>query len=216
MPKCNLCGIEFTANEVKKLQKDDTAIVICRGCEREFQGALISKFDAERYLRKLEKNPFIEGEQEEVLVSFIKKHSNVFNVSRFLAYHDLLEADIIFAQHKIDTEEIFDTLTDEELQSIGIVELGTRKKILALIRQRNEEKRAASPPPPKRATEKQESATAETSEPQARQEQPHPEPINVTVQTSALDTLEKKSGGVWAVVGVLIAIVLGIIIIGSL
>ena len=49
---------------------------------------------------------------------------------------------------------------------------------------------------------------------QEKQNQPPHEPdTNVTVQAPAQ---EKAGGGVWAVVGVLIVIVLGIIIIGSL
>jgi|LSQX01.3.fsa_nt_gb hypothetical protein len=214
MPKCNLCGIDFEVNQVKRLQEGDTAILICNDCEHELQGALASKSDAKRYLAQLEKNPIIEQEQEEILVSFIEKHGSVFSVPRILSYHNLSEAAIVFAQHKIDTEEIFETLTDEELQSIGIMELGTRKKILALIKQRNAEKMAPDPGNGERGTQEQTSATAQVSEHQEKQNQPPHEPdTNVTVQAPAQ---EKAGGGVWAVVGVLIVIVLGIIIIGSL
>ena len=213
MPKCNLCGIDFEVNQVKRLQEGDTAILICNDCEHELQGALASKSDAKRYLAQLEKNPIIEQEQEEILVSFIEKHGSVFSVPRILSYHNLSEAAIVFAQHKIDTEEIFETLTDEELQSIGIMELGTRKKILALIKQRNAEKWRQTLEM-ERGTQEQTSATAQVSEHQEKQNQPPHEPdTNVTVQAPAQ---EKAGGGVWAVVGVLIVIVLGIIIIGSL
>lgn len=71
-------------------------------------------------------------------------------------------------------------------------ELGTRKKILALIKQRTHSEEAVDP---------------------VSREEPAPEAINVTVQAPEP---QKSSGGVWAVVGVLIAIVLGLIILASL
>ena len=88
MPKCNLCGIDFEVNQVKRLQEGDTAILICNDCEHELQGALASKSDAKRYLAQLEKNPIIEQEQEEILVSFIEKHGSVFRCksSRIIIY----------------------------------------------------------------------------------------------------------------------------------
>jgi len=59
---------------------------------------------------------------------------------------------------------------------------------------------------------KQRTHSEEAVDPVSREE-PVPEAINVTVQAPEP---QKSSGGVWAVVGVLIAIVLGLIILASL
>ncbi len=113
----------------------------------------------------------------------------VSEVEILLREIDLHEYVSNFTEHDINDMEVLASLTDADLEKIGITSLGHRKKILVAA------KKNGSGTPASNAT------GAESQK----------------VDTQTFEQPEKKSGGgVWAFVGVLVAIVLIIIIAGSL
>lgn len=113
----------------------------------------------------------------------------VSEVERLLQEIDLYEYVSNFEEHDINDMEVLASLTDDDLEKIGINSLGHRKKILVAAKKDNREN----------------STSTDTST----------ESQKVDAQT--YETPKQKSGGgVWAFVGVLVAIVLIIIIAGSL
>lgn len=84
--------------------------------------------------------------------------------------------------------EVLATLSEEDLERIGVSSLGHRKKILLACKNRMDE----------------EKTTPEPSRPKSSYDE------------APQITLKRSGGGIWAFVGILIAIILIIIIAGSL
>lgn len=95
------------------------------------------------------------------------------------------------ANHLLD-EDALSSMTNEDYISIGISIIGDRKKLLSLFS--------------KTAINKSEPKIEVKVEPEKTYNQPEQQHI----------VIEKKSSGVWAFIGVLIAIILIIIIIAAL
>lgn len=118
-----------------------------------------------------------------------ENQTSVSEVERLLQEIDLNEYASIFTGHDINDLEVLASLTDADLEKIGIASLGHRKKILVAVKKNGSE-----------------NATSNATGAESRKvdAQPYEQPK------------QKSGGGVWAFVGVLVAIVLIIIIAGSL
>lgn len=113
-----------------------------------------------------------------------ENQTQISEVERLLREIDLYEYVSNFEEHDINDMEVLASLTDDDLEKIGINSLGHRKKILVAAKKDNRES----------------STSTDTS-----------------TESQTYETPKQKSGGgVWAFVGVLVAIVLIIIIAGSL
>jgi len=93
-----------------------------------------------------------------------------------------------FMGQDITETEVLATLSEEDLERIGVSSLGHRKKILLACKNKIDEERPTPEPSRSKSNYEEESHTSP----------------------------KKSGGGIWAFVGVLIAIVLIIIIAGSL
>jgi len=105
---------------------------------------------------------------------------------RILKENGLGEYIETFRKHKLTTKEIISELTDQDLLDIGVSLLGDRKKILLLFKDKSKTEDKIVFPDPQQ-----------------------PAPVTTIVE-------KKSGGGVWAFVGVLVAIVLIIVIAESL
>ena len=106
----------------------------------------------------------------------------------FMYEEDLGDYIDLFIREKLIGETVLASLTNEELAQIGVSKLGDRKRMLEAFN---------SFKPPK-------------AEPEIKIQEP------LYTPQATVPEVEKKSGGVWAVVGVLLAILLVIAILGSL
>lgn len=194
--KCPICGSYLCGQYAVEGE-----LKICTACESEFNQAVAGD---EKALSELKQN-VTDSENMSVtekmnFQTYIdsktqatqKQTSAPFDIKTVLEGMELGEYANIFITQKLTTPDVLSALNEDDLEKIGISILGDRKKMMQLFAKLQVKKEQ----PPKQSYH----ATQPVS----------PQVIHVEQEPP------KKSGGVWAVVGVLVAIVLIIIIVGSL